>query len=549
MDPYLELRKIAASVMYRFIQALQMEEVHGITTWKARSQINMVVCSLQRGLMVSRARRLSNKTENGEEKLHIPMLPAVSALFLARSLMILPRPAENMYGAINKFYLRLDKNGGAYADCFSLPGFMTLFGSVQEDNDLVRRERIWILHLLKDGTLDSYCYKVAAGRHAPELLLSFVDAMCSRDPQDIDEYECSLLFETISVLIDRGGTSSFFHYFVAVGLLSWIQSSFENIIQITACKSLSIAHSYLKLTINSLEKIRDQYKNPMDNPDMSLPPIDALGISRSALDLFMVASERPQVGTDLDEQITSAHIGANVCSIFSLLYQVGRTSSYGIKDSDSGENHMNVMKLHTHPYGIPTEGILKLIQSLGQDEGPSYINLQTMGAFCSIPMKINAVENQENPHNVDEKLFCQKAIEVILSSEETAGSCQDEEIKYILLAVLERVAALNLNGMEFKSERRSIGKGKPYSMKLLNSLLGCNRKLKQYGLMAEWLQCLTIIINNHANYLIPPVSKDGIVDEWNANNLKSYRELLVTLKLMKSKGENSDDIEKDSQSV
>eukprot|EP00554_Chaetoceros_debilis_P000389 CAMPEP_0194092054 /NCGR_PEP_ID=MMETSP0149-20130528/45449_1 /TAXON_ID=122233 /ORGANISM="Chaetoceros debilis, Strain MM31A-1" /LENGTH=2343 /DNA_ID=CAMNT_0038776869 /DNA_START=211 /DNA_END=7242 /DNA_ORIENTATION=+ len=517
-----ELRKIAASVIYRFIQALRMEEAHGITAWRSRPQINMVVCSLQRGLMVSRARRLSKNTENGEEEmLHIPMLPAVSALFLARSLMIIPRPAESMYGAINKFYLRLDNNGGAYADCFSLPGFMTLFGSVQEDTDLVRRERLWILHLLKDGTLDSYCYKVAAGRHAPELLLSFVDAMCSRNPQDVDEYECLLLLDTISVLVERGGASSFFHYFIAVGLLSWIQSTLENIIQITACKSLSIAHSYLKLIIISLKKIIDQCKNQMDKSDMSLPPIDALRISRGALDLFMVASEREQVGRDLEEEITSAQIGASACSIISLLYQLGHSSSSDTEDSDSGENQMNIMTLHTHPYGIPTDGILKLIESSCKEEGRSHINLQTMGAFCSIPMNVNYD---------DEELFCQKAIECILASPETAGSCQDGGVKHLFSAILERVAALNLNGMVLNSERKTIGKRKPFSARLLNLLLGCNRKLKQNGLIAQWLHCLTIIIDSHANYSTPLVGKGGGVDEWNAKKMKSYRELLGTMK-------------------
>lgn len=135
--------------------------------------------------------------------------------------------------------------------------------------------------------------------------------------------------------------------------------------------------------------------------------------------------------------------------------------------------------------------------------------------------------------------FCQKAIECILISSKTAGNFEDEEVKHIFSAILERVTALNLNGMVINNERMTIDKRKPFSPRLLNLLLGCNRKLKQYGLIAKWLHCLTIIIDSHANYSKTLVGKGGGVDEWNTNKLKSYKELLVA---MKSREEGSGDI-------
>ena len=109
-----------------------------------------------------------------------------------------------------------------------------------------------------------------------------------------------------------------------------------------------------------------------------------------------------------------------------------------------------------------------------------------------------------------------------------------------------QVTALNLNEMVLNSERKTIDKRKPFSPRLLNLLLGCNRKLKQYGLIAKWLHCLTIIIDSHANYSTPLVGKGGGVDEWNAKKLKSYRELLVA---MKSRGEDSIDVEPELRSM
>ena len=81
------------------------------------------------------------------------MLPTVASTFLAKSLCILARPGDDLYGQMNRFFLRLDKFHGAFMDCFSLPAFVYLFCSVSTDTLQARKERIWALQLLKNNYL------------------------------------------------------------------------------------------------------------------------------------------------------------------------------------------------------------------------------------------------------------------------------------------------------------------------------------------------------------------------------------------------------------
>ena len=126
-------------------------------------------------------------------------------------------------------FLRLSNHHGAFTDCFSIPAFMSLFCSAHDSPDQARKERKWALNLLKDGTGDSYSYRMASRRHVPELLLTAFDALFIRQDFNKDDQECILLVESVEVLVKWRESSSFYHYFDAVGLTSWMQSSLNAI--------------------------------------------------------------------------------------------------------------------------------------------------------------------------------------------------------------------------------------------------------------------------------------------------------------------------------
>jgi hypothetical protein len=57
--------------------------------------------------MVIRAKYVIQKSDDENRSLRVPMFPNVGSLFLARSFFTLTKPADDLYSAINKSFLRL----------------------------------------------------------------------------------------------------------------------------------------------------------------------------------------------------------------------------------------------------------------------------------------------------------------------------------------------------------------------------------------------------------------------------------------------------------
>jgi hypothetical protein len=104
---------------------------------------------------------------------------------------------------------------------------MSLFCSSSEAPGQARRERLWALQLLSDGTVDSYCYKVAARCHAPELLLTFFDTSITRGDTGGDDIERGLILDVLIRMLHFGSSVAPLHLVSRVGLLSWIHSLVE----------------------------------------------------------------------------------------------------------------------------------------------------------------------------------------------------------------------------------------------------------------------------------------------------------------------------------
>ena len=127
-----------------------------------------------------------------------------------------------MYGPVNRFFLRLEDNQGAYKECFTLTAFISLFcGSLTDDNEQARRERLWALQLLKDGVRDSFSYKVSSRRHAPALIMSSFDSLSLRLDGNVSDAEPYMMLDTLESLLVNGGRLARVHLISSVGVLSW----------------------------------------------------------------------------------------------------------------------------------------------------------------------------------------------------------------------------------------------------------------------------------------------------------------------------------------
>ena len=243
------VRRVAVAICGLFLRALQMKESHQMKSWRERPQQEMIMSSLQRGLAVRRAIQVKKleATDRGidfgsattsEQRFNVTMLPALSAVFLAKALLIVSRPSDDIYGAMNKYFLRLNDYHGAFQDCFSLPAFLSLYCSSSDDITRCRTERNWALLALKDSTVDEFCYRIISQHHVPELIMSSFDNLCN---QQGGKNELSLTIDVMQCLIQSGGPRSASHMIERLGFLSWLHSviSWRNI-------SLVLPHAKLK---------------------------------------------------------------------------------------------------------------------------------------------------------------------------------------------------------------------------------------------------------------------------------------------------------------
>ncbi|KAL3807850.1 hypothetical protein ACHAXA_009878 [Cyclostephanos tholiformis] len=222
------IRQVAIAICGLFLKGLKMQESHGIKSWRERPQQEMLMSSIQRGLSVRRAIQVQKRDTNEgivldgmttETRINIPMLPAVSAVFLAKALMVLSKPGDDMYAQMNRYFLRLTDYHGAFQDCFALPAFLSLYCSSSDELSRCRTEQRWALLNLRDSAVDDYCYRIISQHHVPELIMSSFDGMID-DPERTSEL--CLTIDAIETLIQSGGVRASNHLLKGQGLLSWL---------------------------------------------------------------------------------------------------------------------------------------------------------------------------------------------------------------------------------------------------------------------------------------------------------------------------------------
>lgn len=452
-----KLRSTALAIIYRFLQALKTREAQNIGAWKSRSQIEMAINAIQRGLVLSRINMQQKQGEHGNQKFYPPRIPNICTLYLARSLLILTKPSDNMYPAVNKSFLRQKDYHGAFTNWYSIPMFMTLFCSVSDTVEQSTNERLWALNLLNDGMVDSLSFRLVSRRHIPELLLTTFDATISRCGAVQDDGECILLLKSIVTLVSRGGKASFNHFFQSVGMLAWIQSSMVNVSLNAQNHSPNILALFIQLIETVIRKA--VYDFPEDFCASNIwTRIDAVNIGRGISDLYLKWCSTQKS----DSAVGDSSIISSVCEVFWSVMKLNEM------------NNISFKSCNLSPHGMLLEACIRIIQQMTNID-PDY-RIKALAAMCSLPIADQSDLGQATN-------FCIESLNILLLGNVQSES-ERQPINYA--TILDRISTLS---MYFKEEDEFVT--------ILDQLLGCRCILvTQHGLSSRWLDCVSSIVVN-----------------------------------------------------
>ncbi len=322
------IRQLAIAICGIFLKGLQMQESHGMKSWRERPQQEMLMSSIQRGLAVRRAMQMQKRDKNegivlGEMttdiRIKIPMLPAVSAVFLAKALLVLSKSGDDMYAQMNRYFLRLTDYHGAFQDCFGLPAFLSLYCSSSDELSRCRTEQSWALLNLRDSAVDDYCYRIISQHHVPELIMSSFD--CTIDDPERKSELC-LTIDVIETLIRSGGVRASNHLLKRQGLLSWLHG-------VVGWRKISSAFPHVALKckfINLITTAVNSYRCIVHGDNDG--DLDEVQMFYEKVPLANVVIRLCLDGSDRMEQADSLALLGSTCNALWEIYLAGRYGQF-----------------------------------------------------------------------------------------------------------------------------------------------------------------------------------------------------------------------------
>merc|ERR1719491_1119998 len=379
------------------------------------------------------------------------MLPAVNSLFLARSALILAKPADKMYPAINKFFLRLE-NHGAHINA-DLPAFMSLYCSAADGIGRARTERQWAVNLLKDGTLDEFCYKVTARRHAPELLLTSFESLAKRSDNDHDESEGLLLLDTIQNLLENGGILSFHHLVCTIGLFSWIKGVLQSRLSMPSFATSAMKHKIVKLLHSALDITIQNYTQAP--PRILFEPAQ---LAKALMQLFTDTVESGEKSNKTS--VKNVLFASCVSEVLWLLREL---------DCLQQKKYPDILIFAISHSGIPSEQAVALLNMVKGEQSTFY---KAVGALCHLPIRLS-----KGQHKVVIQL-CTTSLQCILDNHHRID-------KSISVHVINRITMLI---RYFECHLRD-------DVSLLVMILGARQKAVQFSESSDaWFHCLSSLV-------------------------------------------------------
>eukprot|EP00977_Amphora_coffeiformis_P020143 scaffold7918_cov165-Amphora_coffeaeformis.AAC.11 len=253
------VRELAIAILFLLTKILQSEPAKQSTLWRERPQLCLLLDAVQRALAIQRSDPERHHGLDKENDLvNIPWINPLAAVFLARASMVLVRPGDALYPAINRYFLRVQGEHGAFPDLNRPPAFMSLFCNSTEDPKVAEQERLWTLEILRDSFLDERCWHPLQACHAPELLLSTISMRLGTDDhQDgrVNQHarEVELLLSILLRILVFGGPRAKSNMLLRVGLLSWLGGVAKGRPLRVLERNKGCAMLFLRLLIESLK--------------------------------------------------------------------------------------------------------------------------------------------------------------------------------------------------------------------------------------------------------------------------------------------------------
>lgn len=274
-----QLRQVAVAVLLFIMRGVCSQEAKKIREWRHRPQILMLLESVQRGLWLRRLRQetIQRQTESDISRRIVPMFSTVSAIFLARSSIILCNPGDPMYRAINSYFLRIVPNQGAFVDSGGrIPAFVSLYCSTDDSWGHAKRERCWMLSLIRDAVKDRNSFRAAIRCHATSLLLGAIDTVGSSSTSLNDDTECVAIIQAIESMLRNGEELSASHFLCHMGLLSWLHGFLVSRDCNKVLPSLKSRVAFLSLTSTAVHVMNQMKRCQWNNPQATVIELNAL---------------------------------------------------------------------------------------------------------------------------------------------------------------------------------------------------------------------------------------------------------------------------------
>lgn len=212
-------RKACLALLGLFEYIVSSESARKLQTWKDRPQQLMLLRSVRYGCCIQSA-----SADASSDTFLATSIPTFTAIYLARSSMILSQPSHPLYGPINRSLLSSESDAGAFQDLSRVPGFLVLFCSTSIDVEQLRYERGFALRLLRDGYITPKCFSALSQCRAPELLMAAVytpPSYVSFHERLNEQLLIVDVFEKIIVVsVDEAKFSDFIG---RVGFFSWLR--------------------------------------------------------------------------------------------------------------------------------------------------------------------------------------------------------------------------------------------------------------------------------------------------------------------------------------